>query len=421
MEKETEKKPETTIETKGSEVKVEITPELAERMEEGFKKLEEKLEKKQKSFAFHGTETSKKELDETTKNKEAVEFIRAVARGDHAKAVEFSDQRAKSLRWGANEIFEANIATKAIQDAAALGAGSDYLVPTVFETQIHASFDNYDELISDADVMTYNKPGYIFKLNELLSNRVIVWPVDESATGLTASQPTYTEPQIAVQDWMGSTDITLDFLEDTEVDIMSDLSRQYGEELAKKLQERLTNGDVTVSGVVTKGILNTAGMNEVLIANTTGGYATVTAQDIENAYFDAIGLNHYQDNNKRGTWYMNALTMNALRSNIRANTTFRDVISIFNEAEMTILGRPVKLLSSFPTPTTTTSDPFIVYGDLKKHLIVRRKRGITMKVNDMGTSRSGRNLNYQLGRELVVSQRIGHQVVLAEGLTKIST
>src|SRR5690606_9230229 len=139
-----------------------------------------------------------------------------------------------------------------------------FLVPEIFETEILSTFDSYSEIINDADVKTTNKPGNVFNFNEL-STKVTVFFVDENGTGLTSSTPTYTEPQLAIADLLGSTTITQDFLEDTEVDIMADLSKLYGEQMAKAYQARMINGNVTVSGVVTKGIFNTPGLNAVLV------------------------------------------------------------------------------------------------------------------------------------------------------------
>lgn len=406
------------VEVKDTEVKVTLTPEVVEKIEEAYRKGLEDLKSSQKEFRFHGTESTKLKATKAEKRAEVAEFIRAVARKDVAKAMELSDKRSKSLMLDTRELVERNIATKAITSAGS--AGSDYLVPEVFETEIYGAFDNYDEIISDADVRTFNRPGNIFSLNEL-DTKVKVWASDENATGMTASQPTYSEPQIALTDWIGSTTITLDFLQDTEVDIMADLTRQFGEQMAYAVQNRLINGDVTVSGVVTKGLLVASGTNEVLIANPTSGFSAISANDIENAYFDAISIDGFQRTNQAGTWYMNGVTLYNLRKNIRAATGDRDYLSLFDPAAMTLMGRPLKLVNLFPTPATTVSDPFIAYGKLSEHLKIRRKSGITMKVNDQGTTRDGRNLNYQLGRELVVTQRIGHQVVLAEGLTIIKT
>lgn len=413
-----EEKETAEVETKPTEVKVELTKEVAEKIEETHAKAMEEAKKAQKSFKFHGTEESQAKAKAATTKASNIDFVRAVARGDAETAMKYSDARAKSLGLGRYELAARNIGTKAISSGGA--AGSEYLVPTVFEREIQETFDSYSEIISDADVRDVNVPGNVHALNEL-DTRVVVWPSDEDSTGLTSSQPTYSEPMIAFTDWIGATDITLDFLEDTEVDIMADLSRQFGEEMAKKLQARLINGDVTVSGVVTKGVINSAGLNQVLIANPTSGYAFVTFDDIENAWFSAIAIDHFQDSNQDGTWYMNPSTMYNLRKNSRAASTEKDYFSAFDQGAMTLMGRPLKFTNQMPTPTTTVSDPFILYGNLKRHLKIRRKRGITMKVNDMGTTRAGRNLNYQLGRELVVSQRIGHQVVLPEGLTVIAT
>jgi len=395
-----------------TEVSVELTKEMVEKFEEYSAKVDEKIDSIKKNFAFHGSESEegKIELTKAQKAKEAVEFVKAVQGDNKEVATKYSDERAKALGWSERE--------KAISIGGS--AGSEYLVPTVFETEILATFDSYDGIISLADVQTFNRPGHVFNMNEL-DTRVVAWFVDEDGTGLTGSQPTFSEPQIAIADLMGSTDITLDFMEDTEVDIMSNLSRQYAEEFAKKIEARIVDGDVTVSGVITKGIFNTAGANEILIATTTTGYSGVDANDVENAYFSAINIDHLQDTNKNGSWIMSALTLQKLRANIRAASGDNDTISVFDPAKMTLLGRPVVLTNQAPTPATTTSNPFIVYGDLRTHLKVRRKAGLTMKLNDMGTSRSGRNLNWQPGRELVVRQRIGHQVVLVEGLTRIAT
>lgn len=386
--------------------KVELTPEVAERIEEAAQKVAEKALAAQKAFKFHGGAEKKAELEEVSEKQKAIEFVKAIATGDHATAAAYHNERA------------AKIGEKAISIAGS--AGSDYLVPTVFETDILATFDGYSEIIRDADVRETRMPGHIFDLNEL-STRVNVFFADEDASGLTNTYPTYTQPQLAIADLIGTTDITLDFLEDTEADIMGDLSRQFGEAMAKVLQARLINGDVTVSGVVTKGLLNTSGLNQVLLANPTSGYSSITADDIENAYFDAISVDHFQTENQNGTWYMNGVTLQKLRANIRTASTNRDMLSVFDPAMMTLLGRPIVVTNQMPTPTTTVTDPFVVYGNLKNHLKVYRKRGLTMKLNDSGTAKSGRNLNYQLGRELVVTQRIGHQVVLASGLTVICT
>ncbi len=387
------------------ETKIELTPEVLaminKNAEELEKKFNDRLEENKKNFKFHGSAKDKKESEQIEKQLEVATFIKSVASGDHAKAAEISAKREKALNVTGN-------------------ATGGYLVPDIFETEILATFDGYNEIIADADVKSYNKPGNIFNLNEL-DTRVQVFFVDENSTGLTGSTPSYSEPQIGISDLIGSTDMTLDFLEDTEVDIMDDLSKQYGEAMAQKYQPRLINGDVTVSGVVTKGIANTPGVNTVLMINTSSGYTGVKPADLEAMYFSAISIDHFQDANKNGKFYMNALTLQALRNNIRADTTQKDYLSVFDSAEMSILGRPIVITNQMPTPATTLSNPVVVYANLKTHLKVRRKRGLTMKVNDVGTSASGRNLNYQLGKELVVSQRIGHQVVLAEGITVLAT
>jgi len=173
-----EKETKTPAEEVAEQVSLKITKEVADKVEEAVAKLNEKYEEKAKAFKFHGSAVSKAETSEAKKQLNAVEFIKAVATNDDAKAMELSNIRANAI--GEKTI---NITT---------GASGGYLVPDVFETQIHSAFDSYDEIIRNADVKTYNKPGYVFKLNELDTKVSVFWS-DEDSTGITASTPTFSE------------------------------------------------------------------------------------------------------------------------------------------------------------------------------------------------------------------------------------
>lgn len=387
-------------ESQGLEAKVVLTKEINEMIEESVRKGMETLKEKQKAFRFHGSAASEREAVMAEKKADAALFIKSLATGDMAYAQQLHDQRAKALNVG-------NDAT------------GGYLVPDIHETEILATYDSYSQIIADADVQMYNKPGNVFKLNEL-DTRVLVFASDENSTGLTGSTPSFSEPSIGITDWIGSTDITLDMLEDTEADLMTAINRMYTEQFAKALQARLINGDATVSGVVTKGIFNAANTNTVDIAATASGYTGLTFGDLRNAYYSAVSIASFQDSNSDGKFYMNALAYQAAEDNLIAGSS-NYFLDPRGAATFKALGRDVVVTNLAPIPTTTTSNPFVVYGNLKRHLKIRIKRGMTMKVNENGTSASGRNMNYQPGRELVVTQRVGHQVVLPEGLTLIRT
>src|SRR5690606_34439806 len=105
-------------------------------------------------FRFHGSKETELKATKAEKRADAAEFIRAVARGDVNKAVEFSDARLKKLQLDRSEIIDRNIYTKAISSGGS--AGSEFLVPEVFEVDILETFDTYDEIISDADVRDFN-------------------------------------------------------------------------------------------------------------------------------------------------------------------------------------------------------------------------------------------------------------------------
>lgn len=394
------------VELKGQEASVTITPELVAKIEDSVKKAVSDLKEAKKDFVFHGSKSSEVEFKKAEAKELAVKFVKDIAQGRDFNTSESIKTVHETRMKGINGGVDAN---------------GGFLVPEVFETDIFATFDNYNEILQDANIVTFNRPGRVFNLNEL-STRVTAYFTDENSTGVTGSTPTFTEPQIAIYDVLGACDITEDFMEDTEADIMSNLALQFGEAHAQKIQSRLIDETVTVSGVVMKGIFTKGnGATTVTQATTASGYTAIKAGDIENLYFNAIAIDNFQAANKNGKFYMDPLTLKALRDNIRAAATENDYLTIFNTAEMTLLGRPVVLTNQAPTPATTVSDPYVLYADLSKHLQIRRKRGLTMKINTQGTSLSGRNLNYQLGRELVVTQRIGHCLTLTRGMVHLVT
>lgn len=390
---------------KDTEVSVTITKELTERIEESVAKAVESSIAARKNLRFHGTADSESKAFAAEEKETAVKFIKDVASGKSLYDSEVINKvhtgRSKTINGGAD-------------------ANGGFLVPTVFETDIMATFDSYSEIISDADVMTFNRPGRVISLNELTSRVVGYSGVGEDYAG-TASTPTYSEPQIAIRNYIGATDITEDFMEDTEADIMSDLSRQYGEVMAQLLQADLIDGVVT-SAITASGIFEKGnGATTVSAATTASGYTAVLPQDLENVYFTAIAIDHFQGANKDGKFYVNPAVVQALRANIRTSVSGKDNLSIFDPIGMTILGRPIVMTNQAKTPATTVSDPYALYANLNRHLKIARKRGMTMKINTQGTSLGGRNLNYQLGRELVVSQRIGFQFVLKSGAVHLVT
>jgi HK97 family phage major capsid protein len=388
-----------------TEVKLEITSDVVERIEESVAKSVEAAMAAKKEFRFHGSKESETKAKALDAKATANLFIKHIAQGRDA--------------WN-SEVIHGVHANRSKTITGGVDANGGFLIPTVFETNIEATFDTYSEIIGDADIISFDRPGRVVSLNELVTRVTGFSGVGEDYA-MTASTPTYSEPQVAVRNYGGATDITEDFMEDTETDIMSNLSRQYGEEMAKILQADLISGvvtnGITASGIFEKGM----GATTVAQATTASGYTVVTPQDLENVYFTAIAIDHFQNANKDGKFYMDPATLQALRSNIRVSTAGKDDISIFDPVEMTILGRPIVMTNQAPTPATTVSDPYVLYGNLGAHLKIARKRGMTMKINTSGTSLGGRNLNYQLGRELVVTQRIGFQTILKNGLVQLVT
>lgn len=394
----------------GAEAKVTVTKELVEMVEESVAKAVEGAIKAKKELRFHGTKQAESKATKADKKVELNTYVKSLMISKD------SEEYGEAMKV----IKNAHIA-RAKTITGSVDANGGFLVPTVFETPILETFDTYDEVTRLYNMVDFNRPGKVFNLNELSSRVQVYRGVGENYNG-TASTPTFTEPQIAIDNYFGATTITEDFMEDTETDIMSSLRQQYGEQFNKVWQNTTINSTITVSGVVSNGFF-VKGNGATTVTGTTGSYTSLQAEDLEKLYFTAISIDSYQDSNKNnGVFVMHPLTLQALRSNIRSAGNQNDFISLFNnEVEMTILGRPVITTNQAPTPATTTSDPYVFYGDLSKHVQARRKRGLTMKINDQGTTLDGRNLNYQLGRELVLTMRVGAQITETIGMTHLIT
>lgn len=396
---------------KGSESKVTITKELVDLIEESTAKAIESSMKAKKELNFHGTKSAEVKSKQADKKVELNNYVKSLM--IHRESDEFTSAQ-KTIRQAHEDRFKA------------IGGDTDatggYLVPTVFETDIIATFDTYDEVVSQFNIQNFNRPGRVFNLNELSTRVQVYRGVGENYAGATASTPTWTEPQIAIDNYIGTTTIKEDFLEDTEVDIMTNLRQQFGEAFNQKLQDTMINSTITVSGVVSKGIFVAGNGATTFSAITATGYTAVTPADLEKLYFQAISQDHFQNANKNGVYVMHPLVMQALRSNIRAAGTENDYISLFDGNEPSILGRPIIYTNQAPLPATTTgTNPYVLYGRLDNVVQVRRKRGLTMKINDSGTTLDGRNLNYALGRELVLTMRIGAQLTETSSMVHLIT
>lgn len=362
-------------------------------LEESLAKTFENWEKNRKKFNLSQNKTDELSLKSAEVKLNEVKFINAVYNGDKGKINEMVSDRAKALRESSD-------------------AAGGYLVPTTFEARVFEAFDDFSEIVSNADIVPMTSKTQ--KLNELVA-KVQVYKTAELGQA-TASQPTFGEPVLTTEKYMGSTTMSEELIEDSEVDIITSLSRQYAEQLAYKLQDSLVNSVVSGS----EGILVVSGVSSVALI-TTGSYANTNWDDLA-----AMQVKLFKSWNKSevktAKYYMSMDTYQTIRTRKAAGDGNYFLMPQVPTKDMPAMawGSPIVVLNEFPSPTVTSSK-FVVYSDLSKHLVVGRRRPLRIKVNTQGTSADGTNLNTQDARELVMTARFAQVTVNEAGIVVLAT
>lgn len=377
---------------KGSEVSIKLPENFDEIIAEKVAKASEAHAKAQKKFNFTNKVEDKAKMDKSAKVAEANKFIQLVAKGNYAEAAELETVKSRA---------------KALDSQTSATAG--VLVPEIFESEIFSNFDTFNEIIGDARVITTNQPGDVINYRQL-DSKVTVYQVGELEP-VTASNPSYTNPDLYFDKYMAEVVMSEELLEDTDTDLMSNLSTQINEKYAQTIQNRFVNSAVTNK----EGLLQWAGTGVVTIGNA-GSYLNTTFADLKQMQ-TAMSANYNKSEAQTGRYYMNVLTWDAIIDNTTTSGSAYSQYAInpFEGTPARAHGRDVRVVNEIATPTVTGTK-FAIFADLSKHLIIARKRGLRMAVNTTGTASDGTNLNTEDARQLVMSARIGHVVVLPSGV-----
>jgi HK97 family phage major capsid protein len=383
--------------SKEKEVTISLPENFSEVLEESVAKALEAKEKAQKKFKFQGSEASKKELDAVTKKAEGNLFIKHVWQGDYAQAGQLS-----SVQYRAKALGEATAATAGV------------LVPELFESTIYSNFDTFSEIIGDARVVDYRGAGDVVNLNQL-DAKVVVYETAEFTT-TTASTPSYSAPNIEFTKYTAEVVMSEELLEDTEADLLGNLSEQIGEKYAEKVQDRLVNRSTADQ----QGLLQVSGVT-VVTAGNRSSFANLTFKDLL-ALKTRIATSYNKREADMGKFYMAPGAWEAVINNTTtAGSGFSQyALNPFEGTPKRAHGNDVRVLNEIASPTVSGTK-FVVFSDLSRHLVIGRKRGMRLKVNTTGTASDGTNLNTEDARQLVMTARIGHVVVLPSGVAILVT
>lgn len=366
--------------------------EVGEMLREAVAKSLEAEKNYARKFRFTESAEDGAKLAQVEKQVGVVKFLNALKNEDWNYVREQSAQRAKAL----NETTA--------------NAGG-YLVPEEFERMLNSAYDEYSEIRRDATVLSMSSD--VKRLNELTA-KVSVAKKGE-LVAIVDTVPTFGESVLTAEKYTASTTLSEELIEDSEIDIVSEIARMFGEQIAYAEQNSFVNSAVSGS----EGLLQVAGVTAIsLITGTT--FAELSFDDLAAMQKSLFTYNKAEA--MRGKFYMSMTAYNALRTS-KASTSgnyFYMPAVPTQEAPATAWGRPIVVLNEFPT-TTATATKFVVYADLKKHFFIGDRRGIRIKVNTSGTSASGHNLNIQDAREMVVTKRTAQATSLEAGIITLAT
>jgi HK97 family phage major capsid protein len=239
------------------------------------------------------------------------------------------------------------------------GAQGGYFVPSEIFREVVYGIAQFDPLL-DENVVTLI-PSDTPSLKPI---SVPGWDLSEIAAELIsegAQRTPFTVPDLDHAMLNGYTfrtvlDATFELEEDAFEPLINQLQRAYSIAFARGIGQYLLVGSGSNEPT---GVLTAAANSNVTISSAQIGYS-----DIENIYF-SIDL-AYRSSDKCA-WLMSDKMYQQVRKATDSNG--RPLISIVDDKE-SLMGRPVLISPSMPTPNPSVSRQLIVFGDFS-HYIVR--------------------------------------------------
>lgn len=377
-----------------------FTEDFNAKVEEIVAKHTENLTNSVKAFNLTGSATDAARANGVAKYTETVKYLNALKTGDRA-ALTQSAQRT----WDAY-----NKQNKTLNESAVSEGGA--LVPIEFERTIIEYMNDFSQLRRDARVIQTSTNEV--RLNELTS-KVSVYKDGELVTA-TESDSVFGQPTINVSKWMGITTMSEELYEDSEINLIEDLARQFAEQLALSEQIDLATG--TDSGQ--EGLLVVSGTTNIdLISGTTFG--NITWDDLAAMQAALFNVDRSAVDQGKAKFYMSMPVYNTLRT-LKTSGSGEYFVLPAAPTQKTpayAWGMEIVVLNQYPT-VTATNTKFVTLSDLSKHLIIADRRGTRITMHTEGTVGS-LNLLTQDARAMRVTKRSGHTTALEDGIVNLVT
>ena len=297
---------------------------------------------------------------------------------------------AKFLRGGREALSAEEVKSLITGD----DPGAGYLVPAQYVTQMIRQLVQFSPVRQAARVGATANPSVILPVRTGVTNAL--W--DGETEPASESDPTFAQLEIFTCGMKTYTDISVQTLEDSAIDLNAELNDALGRDFSKKEGTAFVNG----TGVKQpRGI-----MVHPSVSFIPGGDASNLTADGLIDLFHALPPAY----RNVGAWMMNGTTVGAVRKLVTSTGHPLWVDSLAAGNPPTILGRPV--IEAIDMPDVGAGNFPIVFGDFNSAYRIYDRVGLTV-LRDPFTQAANGLVRFHARR------RVGGDVVLPEAIRKL--
>lgn len=283
------------------------------------------------------------------------------------------------------------------EEARALIVGDDtkggYLAPAEFQTEVIRGIVEISPIRQAVRVGSTSAGSVI--LPKLTGRPTATWVGEDEERDETTM--TYGQIEIPIHELACYIDVSLRLLEDSSINVESEISTELSQEFAVKENSAFSNGDGAKKPL---GIQKVAGIAEI----TAGGVVVIADVLIKLMYSMP---QQYRNN---GSWLMNGTTLGILRTLKDTQGNYLWQPSIQAGQPSTLLGRPV--IEDPTMPDIANGAYPIIYGDFSKAYRIYDRVGMSI-LRDPYTQATKGLVRFHARR------RVGGGPILTEALRKL--
>ncbi|TIN02694.1 MAG: phage major capsid protein [Mesorhizobium sp.] len=308
-------------------------------------------------------------LDELTERLDEIE-ARAARPGTEQRTEEPTVERRAFVgyvRSGREALSADEIRALRVGDDTAGG----FLAPPEFQTEMQRELVQYSPIREAARVGTTARGSVIFPKRTGITTALWEGETEDSEE----SEPAFGQQEIFVHEMRTYTDVSNKLLEDSAVNIESELNMAFAEDFGQKEGISFVNG----TGVKQpEGVMNNAD-----IAFTANGHATILAADPLITLLYALPKAY----RSRGAWMMNGTTLATIRKLKDGQNNFLWQPSFQAGEPETLLGRPV--VEAVDMPDIASGAFPILYGDFAGGYRIYDRVGLSVLRDPFTQAKSG--------------------------------